>query len=43
MKNNRITRLYYPTGGQYGVDAYLPSNTTWSGNYWDDTLQPVPQ
>ena len=38
VKNNRITRLYYPTGGQYGVGVYFPNNVTWSGNYWDDTL-----
>ena len=43
VKNNRITRLYYATGGQYGVGVYFPNNVTWSGNYWDDTLLPAAQ
>jgi hypothetical protein len=37
VTNNRFTRLYYPDGGQYGAAAYFPSNTTWTGNVWDDT------
>ena len=43
VKNNRITRLYYPKGGQYGVGVYFTHDVTWSGNYWDDTLQAIPR
>jgi hypothetical protein len=40
--NNRFSRTYFASGGQYGVDAYFQSsNTTWSGNIWDDTLAPI--
>ena len=43
VKNNRLTRLYYPKGGQYGVGVYFTKDVTWSGNYWDDTLQAIPR
>ncbi len=34
---------YYPGGGSYGLDAYFnEAVTTWSGNYWDDTLAQAP-
>jgi hypothetical protein len=33
---------YWPQGGYYGVAAYVDKSvTTWSGNYWDDNLQPA--
>ena len=36
---NRLSKVYFPAGGQYGIDAYFQSgNTTWSGNYWDENL-----
>jgi hypothetical protein len=35
---------YYPRGGYYGVAGdFNQSVTTWSGNYWDDNLQSVPE
>jgi hypothetical protein len=39
VTNNRISRIYYPTGGYYGpATAYTPSGgNTWTGNTWDDT------
>ncbi len=43
VTGNRFTRLYYPNDGYYGTDAYFnEAITTWSGNYWDETLQAVP-
>ena len=39
---NRFSKVYFPAGGQYGVDAYFQSgNTTWSDNYWDENLAPA--
>ena len=38
IKNNRITRVYFANGGQYGVSGVDPNNTSWSNNFWDDTL-----
>ena len=38
VTDNRFSRIYFPDGGQYGIDAYFPKGTTWSGNVWDDTL-----
>ena len=36
---NRFSKVYFPAGGQYGIDAYFQGNkTTWSGNYWDENL-----
>jgi hypothetical protein len=33
---------YYPDGGYFGHEAYFNrSQTTWSGNIWDNTLGPV--
>ncbi|HVV67334.1 MAG TPA: Ig-like domain-containing protein [Candidatus Saccharimonadales bacterium] len=33
---------YYPKSGNYGISEYYFSKaTTWSGNVWDDNLQPV--
>lgn len=41
-RNNRISRIYFPKGGYYGVDSYLnKAVTTWSGNVWDETLKEV--
>jgi hypothetical protein len=35
---------YYPHSGYYGVSADFKSSvTTWSGNYWDDSLAAVSQ
>ena len=39
VTGNRFARLYYNTCGQYGPDAYMPADTLWSGNVWDDTGQ----
>jgi hypothetical protein len=42
--NNRFSRRYHDTCGSYGIVASFkasdPSNA-WTGNYWDDNLQPV--
>jgi hypothetical protein len=38
---NRISRIYFPNGGYYGVAAYFAANTAWSGNVWDETLQTI--
>lgn len=42
--DNRISRLYYRTGGSLGLtasfDVDLPGNEL-SGNFWDDTGEPV--
>jgi hypothetical protein len=39
VMGNRFSKVYFPAGGQYGIDAYFQSNnTTWSGNYWDENL-----
>lgn len=37
ITGNRFARTFYSTCGQYGPDAYLSGNVTWSGNVWDDT------
>lgn len=41
--NNRFARSYYANSGQWGVetDFYRNSGNVWSGNIWDDTLQPA--
>ena len=41
ITDNRFSRLFFSTCGQYGAQAYMPSDTTWSGNVWDDTNQTV--
>jgi hypothetical protein len=43
ITNNRFAGLYYPHGGYYGPTAYVASGSgdIWSGNFWDDTLQPI--
>ena len=41
ITGNRFSRLFYSTCGQYGAQAYLPADTTWSGNVWDTTSQTV--
>ncbi|HZE18067.1 MAG TPA: hypothetical protein VE197_21550 [Mycobacterium sp.] len=42
VTGNRFSRKYFPNGGYYGVDAHMKASvTTWSGNYWDETLAPV--
>jgi Right handed beta helix region len=41
---NRISRLYFPSGGSYGPLAYfddLGDGNTWSGNVWDEDGSPV--
>jgi hypothetical protein len=45
ITDNRLSTVYWPNGGQYGVaTAVKPSVTRWSNNYWDGTgrIQPVP-
>ncbi len=41
--NNRFARMYYAQSGQWGVvtDFYSNNGNVWSGNIWDDTLQPA--
>lgn len=44
ITNNRISRLYFPNGGQFGPFAAVVTTGTGnvvSGNFWDDTLAPV--
>jgi hypothetical protein len=41
VTNNRFTRLYYPDGGGYDAEEQNDAATTFTGNVWDDTLQPV--
>ncbi len=42
ITNNRYSRIYFPDGGSYGaVDDLDTRYTTFTGNIWDDTLQPV--
>jgi hypothetical protein len=44
ITNNRFARTYYPSSGNYGLDAYFSasgSGDSWSGNYWDDTAAPA--
>jgi hypothetical protein len=40
ITNNHFSKIFFPTSGQFGVDAYFnvsdPGNT-WSGNVWDDS------
>src|SRR5262249_28298931 len=45
VTGNRFSRAYFPRGGYYGpVAHYSPANpeSAWYGNFWDDTLAPVP-
>ena len=39
IRNNRISRLFFPRGGSYGpvtaFDSDGPGNV-WSGNVWDE-------
>lgn len=41
ITNNRISRVYFSNGGQYGVSGIDPANTKWSNNFWDDTLKQI--
>ena len=42
VTNNRLSTVYFPGGGYYGVSAWFAwSVTTWDGNFWDDTLGPA--
>ncbi|MFI5005557.1 MAG: hypothetical protein ACHQE6_11150 [Solirubrobacterales bacterium] len=44
VSGNRFSNKYYPESGYYGVGSYFNNAvTTWSGNFWDDTLKTVPQ
>ncbi len=42
VTNNRFSRKYYPNGGGYGPVAEMnTSDTTYTGNIWDDTRSAV--
>ena len=45
VTGNRFSNAFYPRGGFYGPVAHFrpgdPENI-WYGNFWDDTLAPVP-
>jgi hypothetical protein len=42
VSGNRFSRIYYELGGSVGVATYFnDSVTSWSGNTWDETLEPV--
>ena len=44
VTGNRFSSTYYPESGYYGIGAYFNNAvTTWSGNFWDDTLKSVPE
>ena len=44
VSGNRFSNTYYPESGYYGIGAYFNNAvTTWSGNFWDDTLKSVPE
>jgi hypothetical protein len=41
---NRISRVYFPTGGSFGPEASFDSQgvgNVWSGNIWDEDASPV--
>jgi hypothetical protein len=44
ITNNRISSIYFPSGGHWGPVAYYspegPGNV-WSGNVWDETGRPI--
>jgi hypothetical protein len=45
ITGNRVSTVYYPTGGAFGPAAYFnPAGTgnTWSGNTWDNSGQTIP-
>ncbi len=45
VTGNRFSTAFYPHGGYYGpVAHYSPGDpeNAWYGNFWDDTLTPVP-
>lgn len=42
ITNNRFSPAYHPKIGYFGLDTGIRSSqTTWSGNRWDTTLQPI--
>jgi hypothetical protein len=44
ITNNRFARIYSPRGGNWGPAVYVSSGGTgdvWSGNVWDNTLEPI--
>jgi hypothetical protein len=44
ITNNRISRKFFPNGGQYGPVAYFEKDgvgNVWSGNVWDDTGEAI--
>jgi hypothetical protein len=44
IKNNRFSKMYYPSSGYYGVVAYYNASgpgDAWTGNFWDETGAPV--
>jgi hypothetical protein len=40
ISGNRVSNLYFPHCGAAG-GAVVGGATAWSGNVWDDSLQPV--
>lgn len=43
--NNRVSRAFFANGGLYGPATAFNSagvGNTWTGNFWDDTLAPIP-
>jgi hypothetical protein len=46
VTNNRFSRYFFANGGLYGPVAHWDaagSGNVWSGNFWDDTLAPIPE
>lgn len=42
ISNNRFSKKYYPNSGYYGIFAYFNESVTkFSGNYWDNNLEPI--
>jgi hypothetical protein len=44
ITNNHFSKIFFPTVGQYGIDAYYNSGdpgNVWTGNVWDDSGQLV--
>src|SRR5262249_37639469 len=37
ISNNRFSRMYHATCGQYGILAHFNTSNTFTGNIWDDT------
>jgi len=42
ISDNRFSKKYYPDSGYYGLFAYFNETVTkFSGNYWDNNLEPI--